>query len=79
MQNPVRRLCQPSALLGALAFSAIWLMTSGFDDDAARLISSVAVASWVAVSSGITGFVLLQIEQPAGGQRRRSGSRQRSV
>jgi hypothetical protein len=62
MPNPARQICQPSALLAAFAFAACWFMTGMFDDDFARLVLATAFASWVAVSSGITGFLLLQME-----------------
>jgi len=40
-------------------------MTSGFGDQYARMLFSAAVASWVAVNSGITGFVLMKMEEEA--------------
>ena len=70
MQHPVRHLCLPSGLLAAIAFSAIWLMTSKFDDDFARLVFAAAFASWVAVNSGITGFLLLQVDEQSNGELR---------
>lgn len=38
-------------------------MTDAFDDDFARLVLASAFASWIAVGSGITGFVLLGVEE----------------
>jgi hypothetical protein len=70
MQHPVRHLCLPSGLLAAIAFSAIWLMTSKFDDDSARLVFAAVFASWVAVNSGITGFLLLQVDEQSDGELR---------
>jgi hypothetical protein len=50
------------ALLAALAFAVTWIMTDKFDDSAARMVLAMAFASYVAVGSGITGFLLEQIE-----------------
>ncbi len=63
MQHSAQRICQPSLLLAALAFAASWFMTGKFDDDFARGVLSTAFASWVAASSGITGFLLLKMEE----------------
>lgn len=63
MPRAARRLCPSSLLLAALAFGAAWVMTDAFDDDFARLVLASAFASWIAVGSGITGFVLLGVEE----------------
>jgi hypothetical protein len=59
-----RQLCYSSATLAGLAFVTTWVMTSRFDDDFAKLIFTTALASWKAVSSGITGLLLLQMDGP---------------
>jgi hypothetical protein len=51
-----------SLLLAWFAFFASWVMTGQFDDDFARLTCSTAFAGWVAVGSGITGYILRQCE-----------------
>jgi hypothetical protein len=59
------KLYRSCALLAVFAFLATLLMTSGFGDQYARMLFSAAVASWVAVNSGITGFVLMKMEEEA--------------
>ena len=61
MQSILRHVRQP-ALLAAIAFVALWAMTNRFDDNFARLVLGMAFASYVAVGSGISGFILAQIE-----------------
>lgn len=70
MPSAIWSLCQPSLLLAAFAFAATWFMTNRFDDDFARLVFATAFASWVGVSSGITGFLLLQVDYPTTGRRK---------
>ena len=70
LPQAARQLCYSSAALAGLAFVTTWVMTSGFDDDFAKLILATALASWIAVSSGITGFLLLQLEEPRSGVRK---------
>jgi hypothetical protein len=64
MQHVLRRACLP-LILAALAFLASLIMTNAFDDGYARAILSAAFAGWVAVSSGITGFLFAQVEDQA--------------
>jgi hypothetical protein len=45
-------------------------MTRKFDDDFARLVFAAAFASGVAVNSGITGFLLLQVDEQSNGELR---------
>jgi hypothetical protein len=61
-QDTARNVGIQGLSLGCLAFAAAWIATSHFDDLFARLVLAGALASWVAVSSGITGFILLQTE-----------------
>jgi len=63
MQGGVRAVCRSSALLAAMAFGVTWQMTSKFDDDLARSVIAIYFASWVAVGSGISGFLLRQTEE----------------
>jgi len=46
-----------------LRLGAAWVMTDAFNDDFARLVLASAFAGWIAASWGITGFVLLGVEE----------------
>lgn len=62
MQSILEHAWQP-ALLAAFAFAVTWIMMNKFDDGAGRTVLAMAFASWVGVGSGITGFLLEQIER----------------
>jgi hypothetical protein len=52
-------------ILAALAFVVCWIMTNGFEDSYARLVLGTTLASWVAIGSAISGFLLAHIEEQA--------------
>jgi hypothetical protein len=70
MPHTARNLFRLSSVLATLAFGASWLMTGSFADESARLVLAAAFASWVAISSGITCFLFLQLEERPNRRRR---------
>lgn len=54
---------------GGFALAATLMMTDDWSDSAARWVLAASLAAWTAVGSGITAFLLLNIEAR---ERRRS-------